>query len=74
MKKSIFGIKNIIINNTVVSTYQVMVKDNPINENILLANNVLFTKTNTGKLQCCHTSTNYIEFDSKVQRLGKALK
>lgn len=69
-----FGIRTVQINDTVILTYQVMLKNTSENLAILVENQVGHYITNNNKIRCTFTSLDFADFDNKVQKLGKALK
>ena len=73
----IFGIKSIIVNHTVIHTYNVMI--NKTEENVRLAktSGLDFSNAYTRKgekIQLTFTSTSVKEFDDKVHMLGHLLR
>ncbi len=73
----IFGIKYIVINNTVIHTYNVMVSNNNDNLNIIKKSGLNYSTNagrNSNRIQLTHTCTNLKDFDKKVSILGKTLK
>jgi len=72
----IFGIKSITINDCVLHTYNVMVKNSSTNLDIInqsgLKSSVAGTDAN--RLKLTYTTLNFEEFNAETKKLGKVLK
>jgi hypothetical protein len=72
----IFGIKAIVINDTIVHTYNIMVKKSHDNMTIINQHGLkAITAGNNGdRLKLTFTSLDVKEFNAEVNKLGKILK
>lgn len=73
----LFGIKSIIINGTVIHTYNVMINKTEENLKLVLTSKLEFNNAYTRKgerIQLTFTSTSIREFDDKVHMLGHLLR
>jgi hypothetical protein len=73
----IFGIKSIIVNSTIIHTYNVMINKTEENERLAKVSGLDFNNAYTRKgekIQLTFTSTSVREFDDKVHMLGHLLR
>lgn len=73
----IFGIKSIIVNHTVIHTYNVMINKTEDNARLAKTSGLDFNTAYTRKgerIQLTFTSTSGKEFDDKVYMLGHLLR
>ena len=76
LKMKIFGIKSIVINDCVLHTYNVMVKNSYTNAAIINQNGLKAIKAgrNDDRLKLTFTTLDVKEFGVEATKLGKVLK
>ncbi len=73
----IFGIKSIVVNGTVINTFNVMIKSTEANSKLVKASGLDFNGyagRNGDRIQITYTSLNHKDFDDKVNILGHLLR
>jgi hypothetical protein len=73
----VFGIKQIKVNNTIIHTYNVMIKSTEQNMKLVKTSGLDFNNAYTrqgDKIQLTFTSMNASDFEDKVYMLGHLLK
>lgn len=75
MKKlDLYGIKTLTLNDTVIHTFKIRVKNTPFNCNALTQSGFKFVIQLNGYLVISDTSLDQTYFNNQVSKLGKVLK
>lgn len=75
MKKlDLYGIKTFTLNDTVIHTFKIRVKNTPFNSNALTQSGFKFVIQLNGYLVVSDTSLDEKYFNNQVSKLGKVLK
>jgi hypothetical protein len=75
MKKiNIYGIKTITVNDIIVHTFKIKVKNNDFNSNILTKYGFTFVLTSNNYIVITETTLDSVFFNNQVNKLGKVLK
>jgi hypothetical protein len=72
----LFGIKSIVINGSVLHTYNIMVKNSSINLDIINQNGLKssIAGRHENRLKLTFTTLDFEKFDVETRKLGKVLK
>jgi hypothetical protein len=70
----IYGIKTITVNDIIVHTFKIKVKNNDFNSNILTKYGFTFVLTSNNYIVITETTLDNVFFNNQVNKLGKVLK